>query len=207
MTVVGELLTALAAQSTDAWCVVQNSPLEVTVCSVALHKQLNSLSPGADVTPEEAAVLLQGEVQTICAQVTSQFRSGDCLLLETPFGPYNQARITTLQLSDDTRGFLLFFLERTEVSPVDEIASRIKGLSRRQTEILVGLYGGETNKSMSIRMGISEKTVEKHRAKVMENMKAGTAAELIRMITIAQMSGAITQLDSELPDLEGPSKD
>lgn len=201
---VGELLATLAAQSTDAWCVVQNSPFKVTVCSVALRKQLKGLSHRSDFTSDEAALLLQGEIQTICAQVTAQFRSGDCLLLDSPVGPYNQARITTLQLSPDNRGFLMFFLERTEVSPVDEIVGRIKALSRRQSEILVGLYGGETNKSMSIRMGISEKTVEKHRAKVMENMKAGTAAELIRMITIAEMSGASTQLDGELPRLDRP---
>ena len=50
-------------------------------------------------------------------------------------------------------------------------------------------------------MGISEKTVEKHRAKVMENMKAGTAAELIRMITMAQVSGAVDDLDQVLPNL------
>lgn len=207
MVEVGELLTALASQSSDAWCVVQNSPFQVNVCSTALEKQLKRLSFGADDSPEEATALLEAEIQTICSQVTSQFRSGDSLLLDTPVGPYNQARITTLQLSSETRGFLLFFLERTEISPVDEIASRIKALSRRQTEILVGLYGGETNKSMSIRMGISEKTVEKHRAKVMENMKAGTAAELIRMITIAQMSGAVAQLDSELPGLDCPTTD
>lgn len=204
--VVCELLTALAGQSTDAWCVVQNSPFEVMVCSVVLQKQLQGLNAGLDTAPEETAVLLKSEVQTICAQVTSQFQSGDCLLLDTPVGPFNQARITTLQLSAETRGFLLFFLERTEVSPVDEIASRIDGLSRRQTEILIGLYGGETNKSMSIRMGISEKTVEKHRAKVMENMRARTAAELIRMITIAQMSGAVTQLAADLPGLDCPAK-
>ncbi|MEP3479844.1 MAG: LuxR C-terminal-related transcriptional regulator [Fuerstiella sp.] len=207
MPAVDELLASLAAQSTDAWCVVQNSPFEVTLCSLTLQKQLKELSPRSDSTPEEATLLLQAEIQTICAQVTSQFRSGDCLLLDSPVGPYNQARVTTLQLSPDNRGFLMYFLERTEVSPVDEIASRIKALSRRQSEILVGLYGGETNKSMSIRMGISEKTVEKHRAKVMENMKASTAAELIRMITIAQMSGVSTQLDGELPGLDCPNSD
>ena len=148
--------------------------------------------------------MLQTEIQRICGQVTSRFRSGDCLLLDSPVGPYNQARVTTLQLSPDKRGFLMYFLEQTEVSPVDEIVSRIKALSRRQSEILVGVYGGETNKSMSIRMGISEKTVEKHRAKVMENMRASTAAGLIRMITIAQMSGVSTQLDGELPVLDRP---
>lgn len=202
MTAVGDLLSILATQSTDAWCVVQNAPFEVAVSSAVLQKQLSASRLELAAVGQESGALLLSEVQKICSQVTSEFRSGDSLLLDRPVGPYNQVRVTTLKLSLGAQGLLLFFLERTEVSPVDEIAGRINGLSRRQTEILAGLYAGETNKSMSIRMGISEKTVEKHRAKVMENMRASSAAELIRMITIAQMSGAATQLDSELPGLD-----
>ncbi len=200
-TVHGELLTALAAQSTDSWCVVQSSPLKVTVCSITLQKQLKGMSSSSNAVSENPLQRLQNKIQELCDQVNFEFQSGDCLTLDRPIGPYLQVRVTTMQLPEGQRGFLLFFLERTAVSSVDEIACRMKALSRRQTEILAGLYGGETNRSMSIRMGISEKTVEKHRAKVMENMKAGTAAELIRMITMAQMSGAVDDLDQALPNL------
>ena len=159
------------------------------------------MSSSSNAVSENPLQRLQNKIQELCDQVNFEFQSGDCLTLDRPIGPYLQVRVTTMQLPEGQRGFLLFFLERTAVSSVDEIACRMKALSRRQTEILAGLYGGETNRSMSIRMGISEKTVEKHRAKVMENMKAGTAAELIRMITMAQMSGAVDDLDQALPNL------
>lgn len=202
MNAVDSLVTQLAAQSSDAWCVVQNSPFRVIESSDILRKQLTVAHPGIDASSQSVTMVLENCIREICLNISVHFQSGDCLPLSHALGPYVRVRLTTVQLSLDRRGFLVFFLEQTAVSPADEIADRISKLSPRQTEIMAGLYAGETNKSMSIRMGISEKTVEKHRAKVMENMQAKTSAELVRMITIAHISGASDNPESGFPKLD-----
>lgn len=202
MNAVDGLLTQLADQSSDAWCVVQNSPFRVLVSSRMLQRQLGLGGPHDAVSGESVQSQLEDRVREICESVTIHCQSGDCLSLSCPFGRYNHVQLTKIQMSSEQSGLLMFFREKAEVSPADEIAARIKRLSPRQSEIMVGLYAGETNRSMSIRMGISEKTVEKHRAKVMENMQARSSAELIRMITIAHISGTSLDLGANLPGLD-----
>lgn len=55
-------------------------------------------------------------------------------------------------------------------------------LSRREREVIDLVYHGETNKSVGITLGISIKTVEKHRGKAMKKMHVNSLAELIRLI-------------------------
>lgn len=198
--VVDSLVAQLAMQSSDAWCVVQNGPFRLVESSSVLQRQLAEIE---SLSTLQNADVLESYVREICDSLTIHFQSGDCVPLNRPFGTFIHARLTKVQLSAEQTGFLLFFLEKTQVSPADEIAGRIQKLSPRQSEIMAGLYAGETNKSMSIRMGISEKTVEKHRAKVMENMAAKTSAELIRMITIAHVSGTLPNFDADLSNQDG----
>ena len=40
---------------------------------------------------------------------------------------------------------------------------------------------GQLNKQIAAALGISEKTVKAHRARVMEKMRAGSVAELVRL--------------------------
>ena len=55
-------------------------------------------------------------------------------------------------------------------------------LSGREAQVVNLVYDGETNKSIGITLGISIKTVEKHRGKAMMKMEVGSLAELIRLI-------------------------
>ena len=41
--------------------------------------------------------------------------------------------------------------------------------------------GGKSNKEIASALGVSAKTVEAHRAKVMDKMQASSLAELVRM--------------------------
>ena len=54
-------------------------------------------------------------------------------------------------------------------------------LTPREQEIMDLITQGEANKSIAHQLGISDKTVEAHRAKVMSKMQANTLAELVRM--------------------------
>jgi two-component system response regulator FixJ len=68
----------------------------------------------------------------------------------------------------------------------DDIARRMDRLTPRERQILELVVGGATNKSMAERLNISDKTVEIHRAKVMDKMNAGSLAELVRMVSVLE---------------------
>jgi len=60
-------------------------------------------------------------------------------------------------------------------------ASRLALLSPREREVLQGLLAGLPNKSIAYDLAISPRTVEIHRARVMDKMGARSLSELIRM--------------------------
>lgn len=61
------------------------------------------------------------------------------------------------------------------------IATRIESLSERQRQVMDLAVTGLSNKEIGAKLGISPKTVEIHRAWVMERMGARNLAELVRM--------------------------
>ncbi len=62
-----------------------------------------------------------------------------------------------------------------------ELASRLALLTPREHEVMGMVTAGRSNKEIAGALGVSAKTVEAHRAKVMDKMKAGSLAELVRM--------------------------
>lgn len=62
------------------------------------------------------------------------------------------------------------------------IKYRIDHLTPREHQVLDLVVAGETNKCIAHSLDISEKTVEIHRAKVMEKMQTKSLAELVRMV-------------------------
>ncbi len=59
--------------------------------------------------------------------------------------------------------------------------ARIARLSPRERQVLSGLVAGQANKAVAWELGISARTVEVYRAKLMEKMEAGAFADLVRM--------------------------
>ena len=64
-----------------------------------------------------------------------------------------------------------------------DIAERISSLTRREREVMDMVIQGKANKVIAIDLGLSQRTVEVHRAHVMDKMRARTLAELVRMNT------------------------
>ncbi|MFO1418594.1 MAG: response regulator [Methylotetracoccus sp.] len=54
-------------------------------------------------------------------------------------------------------------------------------LSQREREVMSGIVNGDSNKVMALAMGISERTVEKHRESLMQKMGTRSLAAVIRM--------------------------
>lgn len=63
-----------------------------------------------------------------------------------------------------------------------QIRARIDALSRRERELLELIIAGRSNKQIAMELHIAEKTVANHRARLMDKMQAGNAADLVRMV-------------------------
>jgi FixJ family two-component response regulator len=71
--------------------------------------------------------------------------------------------------------------ERREQARVAEVRSLITTLTPREAEVFALVVTGMLNKQIGYELGIAEKTVKVHRARVMEKMRAGSLAELVRL--------------------------
>jgi len=63
-----------------------------------------------------------------------------------------------------------------------DLAARFALLTPREHEILHDVAAGKSNKVIAAERSISQKTVEAHRAKMMQKLRARTLAELMRMV-------------------------
>ncbi len=71
---------------------------------------------------------------------------------------------------------------RGRASRLADIKTRLERLTPREREILDLVVAGSRNKVIAIDLGISQSTVEAHRAKVMEKMDARSLSDLMRMM-------------------------
>jgi FixJ family two-component response regulator len=72
-------------------------------------------------------------------------------------------------------------LERATETRLAEVRRRVAMLTARETEVFARVVTGMLNKQIGAALGIGEKTVKVHRARVMEKMQAGSVAELVRL--------------------------
>ena len=71
---------------------------------------------------------------------------------------------------------------RLALRQTDAIKARLETLTPREREVLELLAEGKQNKVMAADLGLSQRTVEIHRANVMEKMQARSVAQLVRML-------------------------
>ncbi len=65
------------------------------------------------------------------------------------------------------------------------VRARLARLSQRERQVLKGLVEGQLNKTIAWELGISARTVEVYRAKLMTKMEANAFADLVRMALMA----------------------
>lgn len=66
-----------------------------------------------------------------------------------------------------------------------EVAARLALLTQREREVMQLLIAGKSNKVIAADLAISARTVEVHRAKIMEKLKARSLADVVRIALAA----------------------
>jgi two-component system response regulator TtrR len=105
----------------------------------------------------------------------SALQRGACDFIEKPFN--NEDLLSRIRRALELGA---------EVSARDErnhaIARRLAQLTQREREVMQLVVAGKLNKQIADELDISMKTVEAHRARVMEKMGVRTLAELVKAV-------------------------
>ena len=64
------------------------------------------------------------------------------------------------------------------------ISSRLSKLTPRERQVFDGVVAGRLNKQIAAQLGIVEKTIKVHRARVMRKMQAGSIVELVHLASL-----------------------
>lgn len=102
-------------------------------------------------------------------------KAGAFDFIEKPFN--DQVLLESVQKAID-----LDSRSRDAATEVASIEGRLSALTKREHEVMTFVVDGNPNRRIAEMLGLSEKTIEVHRAHVMEKMRAKNAADLIRMV-------------------------
>jgi two-component system response regulator FixJ len=105
----------------------------------------------------------QGDISTAVAAM----RMGAIDFVEKPFTP--EQLLLSVKLN-----------YRAAITPDQAVPAALAILSPREMEVLQLLVEGDANKVIAYKLGISQRTVEVHRARIMERLEVRTFAELVR---------------------------
>lgn len=75
---------------------------------------------------------------------------------------------------------------RAERADCDELRARMDSLTPREAEVMALLIEGKLNKQIADHLGIVEKTIKVHRARVLAKMKVRSSTALVRLVDRAQ---------------------
>ncbi|MEL6428400.1 MAG: response regulator [Planctomycetota bacterium] len=80
-------------------------------------------------------------------------------------------------------------VERSQERDRADIERRAGRLTARETQVFELVVAGKPNKVVASDLGLSQKTVEVHRAHVMEKMRAESFADLVKMAVVLGVTG------------------
>lgn len=115
------------------------------------------------------------------AMAVDAIRNGALDFIEKRFG----ARAIVVRVG----AALAAWRQRSVNGPVDFPALNFPGqdaLTPREREVLAQIAGGASNKEAGRCLGISPRTIEVHRARIMEKLGAKNAADLVRIVLSAR---------------------
>jgi len=132
-----------------------------------LHEKLDSLGSQLPVI----FVTGHGDVP----MAVSALQRGACDFIEKPF--HNEDLLSRIRRALELDSQLSARRQRDGA-----ISHRLEQLTQREREVMTLVVAGKLNKQVADELNISMKTVEAHRARVMEKMGVRTLAELVKAV-------------------------
>lgn len=139
-----------------------------------LQEELNRRSAGLPV------IVVSGHADVPLA--VRAMKAGAVDLIEKP---YDGDRL----LASVKRALAQALDAREQAAAAETAKARIASLSARERQVLELLVAGEPNKIIAFQLEISPRTVEIHRAHVMDKMEARSLSDLVRAAIAAGISG------------------
>ncbi len=72
---------------------------------------------------------------------------------------------------------------RQQTGRRNQVSKLVAALTTREREVMDLLVRGKTNKEISLALGVTVPTVDKHRWKVLEKMHVDNVVELVRLLS------------------------
>lgn len=150
------------------------SPCECLVCDIrmpeidgiGLQKRLEAQSATVPI------IFLTGFAEVSTA--VEAMKNGAFDFIEKPFGA--QSLLNKIQLALETSTSRYFKWQEQQT-----INARLALLTPRERSVAEHVVAGHSSRETSERLGISVRTVENHRARIMEKLHAETTVDLVRL--------------------------
>ncbi|ERF83812.1 response regulator transcription factor [Bradyrhizobium viridifuturi] len=137
-----------------------------------VHARLRSINPDLPVI----VVTAQGDVQT----AVRAMKAGAVDFIEKPYG--DDALIAAIESALKTSA------ARGRTDDIAMAAELINTLRPRERQVLEALVAGQQNKVIAFNLGISVRTVEVHRSRMMDRLGVHQFAEAVRLLVLASFA-------------------
>jgi len=137
-----------------------------------VYARLRLINPDLPVI----VVTAQGDVQT----AVRAMKAGAVDFIEKPYS--DDALIAAIESALKTCA------SKGRTDDIAAAAALIDTLSPREREVLEALVAGQPNKVVAFRLGISVRTVEVHRSRMMDRLGVRQFAEAVRLLVLASFA-------------------
>jgi RNA polymerase sigma factor (sigma-70 family) len=154
-----------AVDTIEAGCLVLDIRMP-GMSGLELQKKLNAMGSMVPI------IFITGHGDVPMA--VQAMRDGALDFVQKPFRDQDLIDCINHALDEDSRN-------RSIQQQQQSLKGRVSQLTDREREVMQLVVAGKANKVIAAELGVSQRTVEIHRSRVMEKMRARSLAQLVRM--------------------------